>query len=111
MDVSETQVVVVDSHPIVREGLRQFLEATGGCIVIAEAGDVDAALYASEKHEHEVLLMSASLPGSDVFEFIRTFKKQYPTRKVVVCYIRQDASLLQEFKQCGTDGVTFSPKT
>lgn len=104
MDSNETQVVVVDSHPIVREGLRQFLEGKGGCIVIAEAGDTDAALYASKKHEHEVLLMSASLPGSDVFEFIRTYKKQYPNRKVVVCYIKQDVSLLQEFKQCGTDG-------
>lgn len=104
MDANETQVVVVDSHPIVREGLRQFLESSGGCIVVAEAGDADAALFASEKHEHEVLLMSALLPGSDVFKFIRTFKKQYPNRKVVVCYIKQDVSLLQEFKQCGTDG-------
>lgn len=104
MDSNETNVVVVDSHPIVREGLRQFLEAAGGCVVVAEAGDADAALYASEKHDHEVLLMSASLPGSDVFEFIKTFKKQYAQRKVVVCYIKQDISILQEFKQCGTDG-------
>ena len=104
MDSKEIRIVVVDSHPIVREGLRQFLETKGGCSVIAEAGDTEAALYASEVHEHEVLLMNASLPGSDVFEFIRTFKKSYPKRKVVVCYISQDASLLQEFKKCGTSG-------
>ncbi len=104
MNSNETRVIVVDSHPIVREGLRQFLESDNQCIVSGEAGDTDAALYASEKHDHEVLLMSASLPGSDVFEFIRAFKKLYPNRKVVVCYIKQDASLLQEFKQCGTDG-------
>lgn len=99
-----TKVVVVDSHPIVREGLRQFLEANEQCVVTAEAGDADAALYASEKNEHEVLLMSASIPGSDIFEFIRNYKKQHPTHKIVVCYIKQDASLLQEFRQCGTDG-------
>jgi len=104
MDSNETKVVVVDSHPIVREGLRKFLETTGDCMVVAEAGDVDAALYASEKHDHEVLLMSASLPGSDVFEFIKTFKKKFSHRRVVVCYIKQDISILQEFKQCGTDG-------
>ena len=104
MDSTEIKVVVVDSHPIVREGLRQFLEKDGGCVVTAEAGDTEAALYACEKYPHEVLLMSASLPGSDIFEFIKSFKKLYNDRKVVVCYIKQDASLLQEFKECGTDG-------
>ncbi len=104
MESNDIRIVVVDSHPIVREGLRTFLEAQGDCVVIAEAGDTEAALYASEVHEHEVLLLSASLPGSDVFKFIRTFKNKYPDRKTVVCYIGQDASLLQDFKECGTDG-------
>lgn len=104
MDSSDIKVVVVDSHPIVREGLRQFLETNGGCKVIAEAGDADAALYASDVHEHDVLVTNATIPGCDVFEFIQKFKKNFPTRKVVVCYIGQDAGLLQEFKQSGTDG-------
>lgn len=104
MESNEIRIVVVDSHPIVREGLRTFLEARGDCKVIAEAGDTDAALYASEVNEHEVLLLSASLPGSDIFKFIRTFKTRYPDRKTVVCYIGQDASLIKEFKECGTDG-------
>ncbi len=104
MESGNIRIVVVDSHPIVREGLRTFLESKGESTVIAEAGDSEAALYASEVHEHEVLLLSASLPGSDVFKFIKTFKNKYPERKVIVCYIGQDASLLQDFKECGTDG-------
>jgi len=104
MNATETRVVVVDSHPIVREGLRQFLEANGGCRVIAEAGDAEAALYASENHEHDVLLTNATIPGSDIFRLIQNFKKKFPERKVVVCYIGQDAGLLQEFKNAGTDG-------
>ncbi len=104
METTDVKVIVVDSHPIVREGLRQFLENNGGCKVVAEAGDADAALYASEIHEHDVLLTNATIPGSDVFEFIQTFKKKSPNRRVVVCYVGQDASLLQEFKKSGTDG-------
>lgn len=104
MQEENIKVVVVDSHPIVREGLRQFLESNGGCEVVAEAGDADAALYASTNHKHDVLLTNANIPGSDVFEFIAKFKKSYPDRKVVVCYIGQDAGMLQEFKQSGTDG-------
>lgn len=104
METKQIRVLVVDSHPIVREGLRQFLETNGGCVVVAEAGDGTAALFASENHDHEVLLMNAVLPGSDVFDVIRTYKNQYQDRKVVVCYITEDASLLSEFKKSGTDG-------
>lgn len=104
MDSKEIKVLVVDSHPIVREGLRQFLETRGNCKVVAEAGDAEAGLYASSKHDHDVLLTNASVPGSDVFEFILKYKKNAPERKVVVCYIGQDAGLLQEFKKSGTDG-------
>lgn len=104
MDSTEIRVIVVDSHPIVREGLRQFLENSGGCKVVAEAGDAEAALYASEIHEHDVLLTNATIPGNDIFSLIQTFKKKFIERKVVVCYIGQDVGLLQEFKNAGTDG-------
>jgi len=104
MRSEQVKVIVVDSHPIVREGLRQFLEANGGCNVVAEAGDGSSALFASENHEHDVLLMNSVLPGSDVFEIIRTFKKKYEDRRVVVCYICEDASVLHEFRKSGTDG-------
>ena len=102
--MSEIKVVVVDSHPIVREGLRQFLEADNSCKVVAEASDGSAAIFACENHEHDVLLMNAALPSTDVFETIRTIKKVHPQSKVVVCYINEDVSLLQEFRKSGTDG-------
>lgn len=104
METKQIRVVVVDSHPIVREGLRQFLEVNGDCVVVAEAGDGVAALFACENHDHEVLLMNGVLPGSDVFDVIRTYKKHYKQGKVVVCYIMEDASLLSEFRKSGTDG-------
>ena len=95
---------MVDSHPIVREGLRQFLEAEGVCKVVAEAGDGAAAMFASQQHEHEVILVNAVLPGSDIFELIQTYKAEHENRKVVVCYIHEHASLLHEFRKSGADG-------
>ncbi|MEO0327116.1 MAG: response regulator transcription factor [Pseudomonadota bacterium] len=104
MDIEKTQVIVVDSHPIVREGLRQFLESDGFCSVVAEAGDGESALYACENHQHSVLLTNATLPGSDIFEVIRRAKKSNPETKVIICYVSEDLSVLSEFNKCGTDG-------
>ena len=79
--------------PIVREGLRKFLEADNGCQVVAEASDGSAALFASENHDHDILLMNATLPGSDVFEIIRTLKQSHNSSKIIVCYVPEDISI------------------
>ena len=97
-------VLVVDSNPIVREGLRQFLQHDEVCQVVAEAEDGTAALFASEAHDHDVLLINVILPGTDVFDVIRNYKSQDPERKAVVCNASEDGSLLQELRKCGADG-------
>lgn len=97
------EVLVVDSHPIVREGLKQFLEADGACVVAAEAGDGPAALFASEQHQHDVLLINAVLPGSDIFEIVNSYKTSNPDHHVVVCHVNAEIGLLQEFRKNGVD--------
>lgn len=103
MDKEQYEVLVVDSHPIVREGLKQFLEADGVCRVVAEAGDGPAALFASVQHDHQVLLINAVLPGSDIFEIINSYKTDFPDRQVVVCHVNAELGLLQEFRKNGVD--------
>lgn len=104
MPVEKIRVLVVDPHPIVREGLRQFLEALDTCKVVAEAGDAETALEACSENDHDVMLINSILPGADIFDVIGRYKQMDETRKVVVCHVAADLSLLQEFHRCGTDG-------
>ncbi|MEL7429339.1 MAG: response regulator transcription factor [Pseudomonadota bacterium] len=104
MSREEMKVMVVDPHPIVREGLRQFLEAQDACKVVAEAGDGNSALSSSDKEDHDVMLINAVLPGSDIFNTISTYKSRFANRKVVVCHVVADLSILQEFHRSGADG-------
>lgn len=104
MSVDRMRVLVVDPHPIVREGLRQFLESLDACKVVAEAGDGESALLACDENEHDVMLINSVIPGADIFSLIARYKETAENRKVVVCHIASDLSLLQEFHKCGTDG-------
>jgi len=104
VSVEKIKVLVVDSHPIVREGLRQFLEALDACTVVAEAGEAETALRVCSDKEHDVMLINSVLPGADIFNVINRYKQMDETRKVVVCHVTADLSLLQEFHRCGTDG-------
>jgi DNA-binding NarL/FixJ family response regulator len=56
-------VVVVDDHPVVREGLRSFLGTRDGVEVVGEAGDVDAAVDTVAALQPDVVLLDLVLPG------------------------------------------------
>lgn len=57
------RLVVVDDHPVVREGLRSYLGSRDGLEVVAEAGDVDEAVVATAAHRPDVVLLDLVLPG------------------------------------------------
>lgn len=96
-------IIIVENHPIVREGLRNALEASGYCKVVAEAEDGPSAILACQLHSHDILLVNAVLPGSDTFDVITSIKKQLKN-KIIVSYINEDATVLHELRKCGADG-------
>jgi len=67
------RVVVSDDHPVVRQGLRSFLEAQG-FEVVAEAGDGEAAVQAVLESAPDVLLTDLVMPGIDGIEVIRRLR-------------------------------------
>lgn len=100
----DAKIIVVDSHPIVREGLRQFLETDDTYKVVAEASNGDEVLGIAENTENDVLMMNAVLPNTNVPKTIQAYKNEYPDHHVVICYIPENIAMIQEFKKSGADG-------
>jgi DNA-binding NarL/FixJ family response regulator len=59
------RVLLVDDHPVVREGLRAVLEAEPDITVAAECGSGDEAVRAAAALRPDVVLMDLRLPGLD----------------------------------------------
>jgi DNA-binding NarL/FixJ family response regulator len=55
-------VLIVDDHPIFREGLVALVDAVPDMAVVAAVGDGDEAVAATEQHEIDVVLMDLNLP-------------------------------------------------
>ncbi|MFK7860813.1 MAG: LuxR C-terminal-related transcriptional regulator [Granulosicoccus sp.] len=57
------RVVIVDDHPMFREGVRQTLVADPGILVVGEGASADDALQLSQELLPDVLLLDISMPG------------------------------------------------
>ena len=77
------RVLLVDDHPVVREGIRRLLELDEQIQVVGEAGSAEEAL-ARMNTRPEVVLMDIRLPGIDGIEATRQIGANYPDAKVVV---------------------------
>ena len=57
------RVLVVDDHPVVRQGLRSFLASREGIEVVGEAADGDAAVVEAARLGPDVVLLDLAMPG------------------------------------------------
>jgi DNA-binding NarL/FixJ family response regulator len=67
------RLVIADDHPVVRQGLRSFLESRG-FVVVGEAGDGEAAVRIVEETDPDVLLTDLVMPGGDGIAAIRRLR-------------------------------------
>lgn len=58
------RVLVVDDHPVVRQGLRTFLASRDGIEVVGEASDGEGAVTEADRLRPDVVLLDLAMPGS-----------------------------------------------
>lgn len=63
--MAEIRLLLVDDHPVVRRGLRGYLELEPDFTVVGEAGDGEEALLAIEATRPDVILLDLKMPGLD----------------------------------------------
>jgi DNA-binding NarL/FixJ family response regulator len=97
------RVVVSDDHPVVRQGLRSFLE-TRGFAVVGEAGDGEAAVRVVRETAPDVLLTDLVMPGVDGIEAIRRLRADGPPVGILVLTSFSGADQVIPAIQAGADG-------
>jgi DNA-binding NarL/FixJ family response regulator len=89
------RVLIVDDHPVVRDGLRWLFESAGGIDVVGEAGDGLTAVRLAVDLAPDVVLMDLAMPGLDGIEATRRVKAAAPHTAVLVLTMSEsDASLV-----------------
>ncbi|GAA2885427.1 response regulator transcription factor [Streptosporangium fragile] len=90
------RVMIVDDHPVVREGLRGMLEADPGITVVGEAASGDEAVVRAGDLAPDVILMDLRMPGGDgVSATSRILAARPESRVVVLTTYETDADIVR----------------
>jgi two-component system response regulator NreC len=100
------RVVLADDHAVVRAGLRLLLERKG-MEVVAEAGDMDAALRYVRGHKPDVVVLDLNMPGEPVLPSIARVTASSPATKVVVLTMQESPGFAREALAAGASGYVL----
>ncbi|WP_327087011.1 response regulator transcription factor [Nonomuraea sp. NBC_01738] len=78
------RLLIVDDHPVVREGLRGMLEGGTGLAVAGEAASGDEAVTRARELKPDVVLMDLRMPGGDGVGAIGRILADRPATRVIV---------------------------
>ncbi|MBG9447418.1 response regulator [Cytobacillus firmus] len=98
------QVLLVDDHTVLRDGIRSILDLESDIQVAGEAVSGDEVLKKVEEYRPDCILMDINLPGKNGIEVTSLVKSQYPNCRVLVLTMFEDDEYLMEALRAGADG-------
>ncbi|EIZ87062.1 two component LuxR family transcriptional regulator [Methylobacterium sp. GXF4] len=99
-----TSILLVDDHPVVREGYRRLIERQQGWEVIAEAESAAAAYRQYKAHAPDLVILDLSLPGPSGIEAIRHIRQWDGTARILVFSMRTGALVARQAFAAGASG-------
>lgn len=99
--VPTLRVLVVDDHPIVREGVRRILEAAPDLHVVGEASDGASALALAARLLPDVAVVDVGLPDMSGLALVRLLKEQRAELTVVMLSMYDDPEYVRESRAAG----------
>ncbi len=103
-----TSVLVIDDHPLVRDGVKKSLTAAG-FICVGEAGSLKEAIAMIALHNPDVITVDLNLPDGNGLEIISWARKNSPTIAIIVLTLEDDLELVSAASQSGAQA--FISKT
>ena len=98
------KVLIVDDHPVIRQGLKGMLAGPGELDIVGEANSGSEALEKAQELQPDVLLMDVRLPKLNGIEAMRRLRESRPEIKVVFITASDSDLYLVEALRWGANG-------
>ena len=97
-------IMLVDDHAMIREGLKQLLELDGEIKVVSEAGDGESCLRQLEVYKPDVLLLDINMPKMNGLEVLYKIRDKKINVKTIVLTVHTEIEYLLKAVDIGLNG-------
>jgi DNA-binding NarL/FixJ family response regulator len=101
------RILVVDDHPIVRQGIRSLLEHEGDLTVCCEAENAAAAIDIVTGARPDVAVIDISLEGTDGVELTKAIRAQRPTLPILIMSMHDESLYAERALRAGANGYVM----
>jgi signal transduction histidine kinase len=103
-DPTRIQVLCVDDHPIVRQGIATLLSVEPDMALVAEASNGREAIQQFRTHRPDVTLMDLQMPGMSGLDAIGAIRAEFPDARIIVLTTYAGDAQAQRALQAGARG-------
>lgn len=98
------QIMIVDDHPLFREGLKTIVSRDDKYAVCAEAGNGMEGLRLAREHKPDIMLVDISMPDKSGIHVIRELREELADTRFVIISMHSEADYIVEAFRAGATG-------
>jgi DNA-binding NarL/FixJ family response regulator len=100
----KSRILIVDDHPLFREGMQQMIDRNASLKVCGEAATPAAAMKAVAELEPDLVLVDISLEGGDGIDLIKNLKEKHENLPILVISMHNESLYAERALRAGALG-------
>ncbi len=104
MNTERITIMVVDDHPLIREGIGSVVAGQSDMLLIAEATSGAEAIESYERHRPDITLMDVKMPTLNGIEATRAIRERFADARIIMLTTYEDALHAMQAIKAGAAG-------
>lgn len=100
----KSTILLIDDHPMLRNGVKQLISLEPSLLVIGEAGDGATGIKIAEEQDPDLILLDLNMPGMNGFETLDELRKRELSGRIILFTVSNYGEDLVSALKRGADG-------